>query len=45
MYRALAPGAYRDFVEESGWSPEDFEHWVGDTLQRNLMPPRPPIPH
>jgi hypothetical protein len=32
MYRALAaPGVYRDFVEESGWSPEDFEHWAGDT--------------
>jgi hypothetical protein len=32
MYRALAaPGVYRDFAEESGWSPEDFEHWAGDT--------------
>ncbi|MGE5289807.1 MAG: TetR/AcrR family transcriptional regulator [Micromonosporaceae bacterium] len=39
MYRALAaPGVYRELVEESGWSPEDFERWVGDTLQRNLMP-------
>ena len=42
MYRALAaPGVYRELVEESGWSPEDFERWVGNTLQRNLMP-RPP---
>ena len=40
MYRALAaPGVYRELVEESGWSPEDFERWVDDTLQRNLMPP------
>ena len=40
MYRALAAaGVYRELVQESGWSPEDFERWVGDTLQRNLMPP------
>ena len=39
MYRALAvPGVYRELVEESGWSPEEFERWVGDTLERNLMP-------
>ena len=39
MYRALAaPGVYRELVEESGWSPEEFERWVGDTLQRSLMP-------
>ncbi|HEU5391872.1 MAG TPA: TetR/AcrR family transcriptional regulator [Streptosporangiaceae bacterium] len=46
MYRALAaPGVYRELVQESGWPPEDFERWVGDTLQRNLMPPgRPPPP-
>ncbi len=38
MYRALAaPGVYRELVEESGWSPEDFERWVADTLQRNLL--------
>jgi AcrR family transcriptional regulator len=46
MYRALAaPGVYRELVEESGWSPEDFERWVGDTLQRTLMPPRHPPTH
>lgn len=45
MYRALAaPGVYRELVEESGWSPEDFERWVGDTLQRNLMHPGQPAP-
>jgi len=45
MYRALvAPGVYRELVEESGWSPEDFERWAGDTLQRNLMPQPHPAP-
>ena len=45
MYRALAaPGVYRELVEESGWTPGDFEHWVADTLQRNLMAPGHPAP-
>jgi AcrR family transcriptional regulator len=40
MFRALAaPGVYRELVEESGWSPEDFERWVRETLQRNLLAP------
>lgn len=35
VYRALAaPGVYRELVVESGWAPEAFERWVGDTLQR-----------
>lgn len=35
VYRALAaPGVYRELVVESGWAPEEFERWVGDTLQR-----------
>jgi AcrR family transcriptional regulator len=38
MYRALAaPGVYRELVEESGWTPDEFEHWVAGTLQRDLM--------
>jgi AcrR family transcriptional regulator len=45
MYRALAaPGVYRELVEESGWTPDGFEHWVADTLQRNLMAPGHPAP-
>ena len=45
MYRALAaPGVYRELVEESGWSPADFERWVGDTLQRNLLDGTRPLP-
>jgi AcrR family transcriptional regulator len=35
VYRALAaPGVYRELVEESGWTPDAFERWVGDTLER-----------
>ena len=35
VYRALAaPGVYRELVEESGWTPDQFERWVGDTLER-----------
>ena len=34
VYRALAaPGVYRELVEESGWAPDEFERWVGDTLE------------
>jgi hypothetical protein len=45
MYRALAaPGVYRELVEDSGWTPGDFEHWVAETLHRNLMTRRHPAP-
>jgi alpha-D-ribose 1-methylphosphonate 5-triphosphate synthase subunit PhnH len=45
MYRALAaPGVYRELVQESGWSPADFERWVGDTLQRDLLDGIVPVP-
>jgi AcrR family transcriptional regulator len=45
MFRALAaPGVYRELVEESGWTPDDFEHWVAGTLQRDLMNPGRPGP-
>ena len=45
MYRALAaPGVYRELVEESGWTPADFERWVADILQRNLMASGHPAP-
>src|SRR5829696_4656143 len=38
VYRALAaPGFYRELVEESGWTPEEFERWVGDAHQRHLL--------
>ena len=25
---------YRELVEESGWTPDEYERWVGDTLER-----------
>jgi AcrR family transcriptional regulator len=30
-----APGVYRELVEESSWTPEEFERWVGDALERH----------
>ena len=38
VYRALAaPGVYRELVEESHWTPEQFEQWVGDALERHML--------
>lgn len=38
VYRALAAsGVYRELVEESGWTPDGFEQWVGDALERHLF--------
>jgi AcrR family transcriptional regulator len=38
VYRALAaPGVYRELVDESGWTPEQFEQWVADALERHLL--------
>ena len=38
VYRALAaPGVYRELVEESGWTGDVFERWIGDALERHLL--------
>jgi hypothetical protein len=38
VYRAMAaPGVYRELVEESGWTPDEFELWVGDALERYAL--------
>lgn len=38
IYRALAaPGVYQELVDESGWSPEEFEAFVADSLHRQLL--------
>ncbi|WP_328998551.1 TetR/AcrR family transcriptional regulator [Kribbella sp. NBC_00709] len=38
VYRALAaPGVYQELVDESGWSPEEFETFVADSLHRQLL--------
>ncbi|WP_405057618.1 TetR/AcrR family transcriptional regulator [Kribbella sp. NBC_01505] len=38
VYRALAaPGVYQELVDESGWTPTEFEHFVADSLARQLL--------
>ncbi|WP_405065663.1 TetR/AcrR family transcriptional regulator [Kribbella sp. NBC_01510] len=38
VYRALAaPGVYQELVDESGWTPAEFEQFVADSLQRQLL--------
>jgi AcrR family transcriptional regulator len=38
VYRALAaPGVYQELVDESGWTPAEFEQWVADSLERQLL--------
>ncbi|GAB3751498.1 TetR/AcrR family transcriptional regulator [Microlunatus parietis] len=38
VYRALAaPGVYQELVDESGWKPAEFEQFVTDSLERQLL--------
>jgi AcrR family transcriptional regulator len=38
VYRALAaPGVYQELVDESGWTPAEFEAFVADSLERQLL--------
>ena len=38
VYRALAaPGVYQELVDESGWTPAEFETFVADSLHRQLL--------
>ncbi|MFK4086093.1 TetR/AcrR family transcriptional regulator [Kribbella sp. NPDC020789] len=38
VYRALAaPGVYQELVDESGWTPAEFEEFVADSLARQLL--------
>jgi hypothetical protein len=40
VYRALAaPGVYRELVDESGWTEDEFRQWVTDSLQGQLLSP------
>lgn len=32
------PGLYRVLVDGRGWSPAEFESWLAETLQRQLLP-------
>jgi prophage antirepressor-like protein len=35
----IEPGLYHQLVHQRGWSPEQFEGWLTDTLQTQLLPP------
>jgi AcrR family transcriptional regulator len=38
VFRALAaPGVYQELVDESGWTPAEFERFVADSLERQLL--------
>lgn len=38
VYRALAAsGVYRELVEESGWTTQQFQDWLSDALERHLF--------
>ena len=38
ILRALCrPEVYQELVEESGWSPDEYESWLGETLKRELL--------
>ncbi|MEV6412340.1 helix-turn-helix domain-containing protein [Kribbella sp. NPDC051718] len=38
IYRALAaPGVYQELVDESDWTEAEFQQWVTDSLQRQLL--------
>ena len=38
VYRALAAsGVYRELVYDSGWTPQQFRHWLTNALQRHLF--------
>jgi AcrR family transcriptional regulator len=31
------PEVYQELVEESGWSPDEYESWLGEALKRELL--------
>lgn len=40
ILRALCqPEVYQELVRESGWSPDEYESWLGETLKRELLFP------
>lgn len=39
ILRALCRAeVYRELVDESGWSPDEYEAWLGETLKEQLLP-------
>jgi hypothetical protein len=40
ILRALCRAeVYQELVEESGWSPDEYELWLGGALKRQLLSP------
>jgi len=39
LWLYAGPWAYRSFVTDRGWSPDEYETWIGDTLYTQLMSP------
>jgi len=40
LLRALCRAeVYRELVDESGWSPDEYESWLGETLKEQLLSP------
>jgi len=40
LLRALCRAeVYRELVDESGWSPDEYETWLAGTLKAQLLPP------
>ena len=40
LLRALCRAeVYRELVDESGWSPDEYESWLGETLKAQLLSP------
>jgi AcrR family transcriptional regulator len=43
ILRALCrPEVYRELVDESGWSPDEYEAWLSEALKEQLLPRKNP---
>jgi len=40
LYTLTLPTIYQDLVKGEGWSPEEYEAWLAQTLQQQLLPSR-----
>jgi hypothetical protein len=46
ILRALCRAeVYRELVDESGWSPDEYEAWLGEALKGQLLPRRDRLRH
>jgi hypothetical protein len=39
FYALTQPTIYQELVEGDGWSPEEYEAWLAETLQQQLLSP------